>query len=118
MLPRLDRSRRNARRRPGDDSGGRRFQRDDHRGGCLSDQDRTLPGRQTFLTRVLGDRTRLRYFSYIKSPRNGAVAIFNGGAGALRALDAARSDFAFVSRRSRNEFFLPATRAHFALAPA
>ena len=70
------------------------------------------------MTRVLGDRTRLRYFSYIKSPRNGAVAIFNGGAGALRALDAARSDLAFVSRRSRNEFFLPATRAHFALAPA
>jgi hypothetical protein len=71
------------------------------------------------LTRVRGDRTRLRYLLCIKPPRkNAGGAIFDGGAGALPALEAARPDLAVAPNRSRNEFSSPAGGPHFARPPA
>jgi hypothetical protein len=71
------------------------------------------------LTRVRGDRTRLRYFLGIKPPRKDARgAIFAGGAGVLRAPDAMRPDMAVAPNRSRNEFLLPGGRPDRARPPA
>jgi hypothetical protein len=71
------------------------------------------------LTRVRGDRTRLRYLSCIKPPRKDVGgAILDGGPGPLRALDAVRPDMAVAPKRSRNEFLWPAGSPHFARPPA